>query len=917
MLPLLQSKFHPPFADAPLVGRSRLTTRFRTGLTRKLTLVTAPAGYGKTSLMGQIHRQLRQQGQSTAWLSLDVRDNDFAQLIRYLVGAVRTVHPQFGESVSVLLQGGVSLGQETIVHVLANELSGIVEPIHLFIEDAHELGSDQTLSVLRQLIAGTPPWVQFFISSRTHCELSVGRLRATGQLEEIDWEDLRFTDEEVREYFSSANDLDLSSDITTKILAKTEGWAAALQLTSLAVRNSRTLSALLEKLDGDEQGVAAYLADDVLRHLHEDVRGFLLKVGTLHRVCVPLCDAITGGTDAADKLKQIDAANIFIFSSDRTRRWYRFHPLLSAFLRQQLERTSPGALTMIYARASAWFESQQYYDEAVEYAFNADDTDRAARILDEHAYDLWRSGHQSRLDGWARRVPAAIRRHYPRLRLVQAWSLTLAGKVAAAIRILEDVSIQLGADMDIGFAPDVPPESALLGDVLFIRLMIAYYKEDAELTESLCERWLLGPFSSDPFLLGAVKSALAGARGLMYELHYAQRETEAIADLMEESGTIYGPIWSFSILGAIYLGAGHMDEAVVSLKQAIAFAIRIGGADTPLAAMPATILALAYYESNDLDKARRLIEKYSSITDRLNFGDYQIASFLVPSRLHRAAGDVAAAMTILESHERAASVEQHRPERIRAHLVHEKIRLLSGLRKPAQLRSIIRDEQLNRPLDAFLPTRGGGARQAIRAQARIRAAIASNEPRVGLSLARKWSRYARDRRLPRPEIQFRVLAALAHTTLRDEPAAQRELREGIRLAAAYRIVRPFLDEDEPVRTAVARTCLSMRVTDPELATFVDGLTAMLAGGGGLGAADHVPSSQKAVGPLVPGYQQLSPRELEVIGLVAQGLSNREVGDSLGLTENTVKWNLRQLFQKLGARRRSQAVQRAREIGFIS
>jgi LuxR family maltose regulon positive regulatory protein len=401
--------------------------------------------------------------------------------------------------VTVLLEGGVRLAEETIVHVLANVLSAIAAPISLFLEDAHELADVRAISVLRQLVAATPPHVRFVISSRSLLDIGAGKLRATGQLEEIDWNDLRFTDEEIREYFRRANELELSGETVAKVLEKTEGWAAALQLTSLAVANRGTLPALLDRLDGEEQGIAAYLADDVLSHLPAELRGFLLKIGPLDRVCAPLCDAVTGMQDAQERLQDILARNIFLFSSDVARRWYRFHPLFSTFLRHQLERTSPGALTALYTTASAWFESERTYDEAVEFALRAGTTERAAQILNAHAFDIWRAGHQSRLDGWARQIPIDMRRRYPKLRLVQAWSLILAGRMGGAIRILEDVSSQL----DAPFVAETQAEHALRGDVLFLRLMVAFFKEDAGLTRSRSRK------SGWPALITAIPSCAA------------------------------------------------------------------------------------------------------------------------------------------------------------------------------------------------------------------------------------------------------------------------------------------------------------------------------------------------------------------------------------------------------------------------
>lgn len=900
LLPLLQAKLHPPIADLSLVERARLTAPFRAIPGRKLTLVTAPAGYGKTSLMTQAWRLLDGAPSQRAWLTLDASDNDCAQLIRALVGAAGTARPGFGDAVSVLLQGGVSLSAETIVRVLANALAAIETPFRFFLEDAHELADPRALAVIRQLIAGTPPQVQFAISSRRALDLGTGRLRATGQLEEIDWSALRFTDPEVRAFFRRALDLELSADLTTRVLAKTEGWAAALKLTTLSIRDAGTLAVLLERLDGDERGIAAYLAEDVLAHLAPALRDFLLAIAPLDRVCASLCDAITGLRNAAETLEHIVDANLFVFATEGAHRWYRFHPLFSAFLRRQVARRDPGALDRLYARASAWFEAERAWDAAVDYALRAGAVGRAAEILDQHAFDIWRAGHQSRLDGWARQIPIDIRRHHPQLRLVQAWSLTLAGKVAAAIRILEEVSAQIDAQGDAG--------SARVGDVLFLRLMIAFYTEDNARTESLSAHWLAGGYSTDPFLVGAVKSVLAGARGLMYELAYARQEAAGIADLLAESGTSYAPIWLYAILGAIQLGAGDLVAAAAALEQAIAFAIRVGGEDTPLAAMPAMILARVRYEAGDLDAARAIAGRHAHVADRMNFADYQISAFLVPARLHCAAGDIGAALASLDHHDACSIREPHRAARVGAELVNERIRLLARSKRTGELAALAARADLAAPIDAYAPTRPSGALGAVRAEARIRAALALGEPQLALALSRQWIRFTLERDAPRPELGFRLLAARALSALGEDAAARRELREALRRGAKTGASQLFLDEAEALGPALRHAALALCTTAPDARPFLDRVLRALTA--------PLPAPAPRIDVSGPAATRLSPRELEVLQLVAQGLSNREVGAGLGLTENTVKWNLRQLFQKLAVQRRSQAILRARERGLI-
>ncbi|MEQ8492688.1 MAG: LuxR C-terminal-related transcriptional regulator [Gammaproteobacteria bacterium] len=907
LLPLLQAKFRPPSSNVPPVPRARVLDTVRCAPPGKLTLITAPPGYGKTAVMRQLFEQRRGDNAVTAWLGLDAADNDFAQLARCVADAVRAVHPAFGEPVAPLLRGGANVSDAAITHTLANALSALDREIYLFVEDVHELTDDRALEVLRQLIVGTAAHVRLIVSSRTHFDVGLGRLRATGGLVELTWDDLRFDEGEIRRFFRQANSLDLATEVVGAIAAKTEGWAAALQLASIAGRDAPALTSLLDRLDGSSQAIAAYLAEEVLHHLEPNLRHFLLRIGTLRRVCAPLCEAVTGRRDAALMLDRIVALNLFVFATDDRARWLRFHPLLCDFLAREMERTCPDDLAAVRRAASDWFETRGAYDEAVDYAFDGGDVRRAARILDQHAYDLWTAGHQSRLDGWARRIPPRVRRAHFNLRLIQAWSLVLAGKAESAVRIVDGVSRDLAALPSAKARSRRPDHAAVFGDVLFVRLMMAYYAEDIEATEALCERWLNGAYSDDPFRLGAVETVLAGIRGLEYDFSYARRYAAVIGDALEETSAFYGPLWLYTILGAGYLGAGLTLDAFAALQKALAFATRVGGAGTPLAAMPATILARAYYDRNEVAQAQRLIGRYAAVPERLNFPDYQICAFFVPVRLLACNGAYAAALALLDEHERAAADADSRPERVTAHLVHERVRLLVRLRRHAELVELGRAGALDRDCGSFHPRSPGTAARAVWAQARARADLARGEHKLTLDLTRRWVRFARARGVPRLELEFRLLAALAYAAGGDRRGEQRELRAAIGIAGEQQLLQPLLDERDQLRTAMALACDTVAQTAPELGAFVGAVRAAL------GDADGTERAA-AAGPVQSG--ELTPRERDVVCLVAKGLSNREIGEVLGLAEGTVKWNLHQVFGKLDVRRRSQAVWRARELGLL-
>lgn len=912
---LLQARFTPPLSDLPMVDRHRLTARLSESTARKLTLVTAPAGYGKTTLLALAHREMVRHGTPAAWLTIDRDETDFMQFARSILGAIQTARPEFGRSAAALLQAGIGITDRAILLSLANELSGVPESLYLFLDDAHELSATRALPALRALITGTPPNIHFVISSRSEIDIGIGRLRATGQLDEIGWTDLRFSTAETQQYFSKLNDIQLDSGVADRLLSKTEGWAAGIQLVSLAIKNTSDIANLVDRITGDNRGIAEYLAEDVLKYLDSRTRDFILKISPLRRFSPALCQRVTGIADAEEILQALEAANLFIFPVDQARNWYRFHSLFSEFLKRQLEKSTPKAVNRIRLEASAWLEEQGFYDEAVEYAFQAGDSDYAARLIDRHAYDLWRAGHQSRLNGWAGRIPALVRGRYPLLRLIQAWALMTAGRIQAAENILVDVKHQMGLDKDDPEEAGIRDDNHdVIGDVLFVRLMLAYFGDDPERCEALGRRWLEGTYTPDPFLQGAALCLVANSRGLMFDLDYARRHAADISQLFQEAETQYGTIWSLSIMGATFLMAGFLDEAAKILNEALAVADSVGGKGSPLAAMPAMLMAELSYESDDLEAARGFLQDYQGGVGQLSFLDHIISWYTVQARLRCAAdGQLKDALVVLDERGPQAARSVYQSSRLRASLVLEKLRILTLLGRPADVLELARMEGLTGPIEDYMPEAGQDFRALRLAQGRMRALLAEGAADQCLSLARKWLHLLRECDLPRPEIQFRILAALAYLALEDTPAAQRELRDAIRLGARHNIVRDFLDEPKALRAAVARTCSAMEVTDPEFQTFCRALRARLPEV----ASKSRESEQREMATEDLPNERPTRRELEVLRLVASGLSNRQIGDALGLTENTVKWNLQQLYQKFGVHKRLQAIERARRLGLLT
>src|SRR6266508_2312644 len=458
---LLATKLHIPRTRPGFVARPRLVDRLAQAHEDELTLVCAPAGFGKTALLAD---WARHDPRPVAWLSLDDADNDPARFWRHVAAALDTLRPGIAQQVAALLQGLQPTSFEAVVTALVNELAGVAEQVVLVLDDYHLIQASQVHESVEFLLAHLPACLRLVLASRADPPLPLARLRARGQLAELREGDLRFTPQEAAALLRTAVGPELPEAAVAVLAARTEGWVAGLQLAALSLQGRTDIDAFVAGFSGSHRYVLDYLTEEVLDRQPQPLRTFLLEASVLERLSAPLCQAVTGRADSQALLEQVERANLFLVPLDEVRGWWRYHQLFADLLRTRLAQQQPERLPTLHRAAAAWSEQHGLADDAVRHALAAGDAAWAARLIEQH-FDamLWRSEDVT-FRRWLQALPAELVRSRPRLCLAQAYGALLSGHPEAVEPLVADAERAVAAVAEEPYEPSVGRAVSLLAN---------------------------------------------------------------------------------------------------------------------------------------------------------------------------------------------------------------------------------------------------------------------------------------------------------------------------------------------------------------------------------------------------------------------------------------------------------------------
>lgn len=475
----------PPVRKS-LVSRPRLTRKLEEGMETKLTLLSAQAGYGKTTALSEWARQCRCP---VAWVSLDKYDNDWSAFWSCVLASIRERLPRFGESIEFLLEQESAASIDSAIQAFLNELNSIYDDFVLILDDYHVIENASLNESIRYLLERLPPHIHLYIASRTELPFPTARLLAKGEIHVIRVEDMRFELEEGVVFFRETTDLSLTEKQVVELFHQTEGWVSGLQLAAISLKRSGNIADTISQFSGRQRHISDYLLEEVLGHLSADLREFLLATSVLNRMNWELCLAVTGKADSQHQLEQLEQLNLFIVPLDDQRNWFRYHHLLSEFLQQLSARDYPELWKQSHHRAAVWHENEGLYEEAVEHYIKALQTDDAVRLIDRLLPDLMQT-KSSVLLRWITSLPESSYGHMPTFELFRVSKLLMDGDWSRGLQRAEQAEKRFEAMK--GFIPE-PEWKQLIGNLYYLCGIFSYLQQDLPLTSryfELSERYL-------------------------------------------------------------------------------------------------------------------------------------------------------------------------------------------------------------------------------------------------------------------------------------------------------------------------------------------------------------------------------------------------------------------------------------------
>jgi len=886
-----------------------LTERLNTGLDKKLTLIAAPAGFGKTTLLSE---WIPQSPRCVTWFSLDEGDNDLTKFWAYFISSLQALRSNLGESALTLLQSPQAPPITSILTALINDITAFPDVFAIVLDDYHVIASQSIHETMTFLIAHLPDNMHLVITTRIDPPLPLARLRVRAELTEIRANDLRFIPEEAAAFLSQVMGLSLSAEEVHALEQRTEGWIAGLQIAALSIQSHGDVQGFIQAFSGSHRHILGYLAEEVLNQQPKSILNFLLQTSILDRLCDPLCAAVTNGAGGAEILESLERANLFIRPLDDEGKWYRYHHLFTEVLRNRLEQAAANQTQGIaspaelHRRASSWFEGEGLIDDAIRHALRAPDVERAAFLVEKYSVPMMiQRSEVLRIRAWLDQLPEELVRTRPRLILAYGWTLILTGHVQALEGWL--ATPQISAVLS---EPDLP--EATLGELTLIQATLARFQRKDARSLKLAQQ-ALGLLTDDTRGLQAGAMYTIGVAYLHQGKIAAARQAFLdVVRLGEAKGEPYMTMSALQELSELQIKQAQLSQAIDTCQRAMSMSDRWQWQKFPAAGLAQIYLGQTFYERNHLAEAVRVL------SEGVNLLLGSIEQFILARGIVTLAQ---AQMTRGSLESSFATLQRGRDWFTQMHVADTGAGLLLVL---GEVRLWIQQRNLSlaarwaqncdwQPEDTPL-----GYLQAVNL-IRLRLAQHRHEP---AEASLHEAEVTVDRLLASAEaigwwgqvIELSLLRALICQEQHDTTGMLASLERALTLAEPEGYVRSFVDEGEAMRQSLLAHQESIRrrmsdKVDPDSSRLL-AYTQKLVAAFPLTSATRRTETGTSV-------ESLTEREQEILHLLAEGFSNQEIAGLLVIGLSTVKSHINSLYSKLGTHRRTQAIIIARDQGLLS
>lgn len=890
---ILATKLHAPLPRSKMVLRPRLLEAFNKS---QLTIISAPAGFGKTTLVSE---WIMSCGQPVAWLSLDAGDNDLTRFLTYLIAALQSVAPTAGKgmvgTLHTLHLQDQSFSLESLLTTLINEIDSLSDHFVLVLDDYHVLDSKPVDQALIFLVEHLPKQMNLVITTREDPPLPLARLRARNQITELRSADLRFTSTEVTEFLNQVMGLNLTAENIAALETRTEGWIAGLQLVALSMQGHADVTNFIQSFSGAHHFVLDYLLEEVLQQQPENVQAFLLRTSILNRLCSSLCDAVLldPSVSGQETLESLERANLFIVALDNERHWYRYHHLFGDLLRQrQGQNIKPEEIAKYHIRASEWYERNNEEAEAFQHAITAKDFNRAAGLAEKYWQGMNQSFQSAVWLGWVNQLPVSLMRMRPVLCVQIGWAFMDLGDVESSESSLRDAELCLEGSSDAMIVVDEKEIQTLPARIAFARAYNAQTRRDFSATVKYAELAIQLAPEGDQFIRAGAAAILGGSYWASGDLDAACKSMSEWIDSSMKAGNFIFSIASESGKADILTAQGHLHEALRTYEQSLKLASTYGKEVNQIIAHHHLGMALLHHEMGNDESAAQYFQQSIELGQQSTLVDFPYRLRLAQARLKEAEGDLDAALEFLKEAKRlfiSTPIPNTRPvEALKA-----RIYLKQGQLSKAQ--DWVRDCGIH----------GNDELSYLREFEHILLAqvlISEGKTLVASNLLSRLLQKAEQANRMGSVIEILVVQALAFQANGELSQALASLKRALTLAEPEGYFRFFVNAGKPL--AELLTALGQARNDERLANYIQKLLSAF------GKTTPKPVKPQAL------IDPLSDRELEVLHLIADGLSNTEISEKLFLSLSTVKGHNLRIFNKLLAKNRTDAVARARELGLL-
>jgi LuxR family maltose regulon positive regulatory protein len=883
--PLLSTKLYIPPIRTGLVPRPGLIELLDQGLERKLTLLSAPAGFGKTTLLSE---WISQSKSPFAWVSLDKDDNDRVRFLAYCIAALRRINLNVDDQLLGTLQSPQQPHIETVLIPLINQITGMKDRFALVLDDYQLIESREIHDALAFILDHQPPSLHLVIASRSDPPLPVARMRARGEINEVRASHLRFSIEEGDRFLNQVQGLNLSRDDLESLVNRTEGWVAGLQMASLTLKKKVDASAYIQDFAGSHDYIADYLTDEVISQQPGHIHDFLLKTSILDRLSGSLCDAVTGQQDSQQILKQLKGANLFVVSLDDEGQWYRYHRLFADLLHQRLLRSKPEVVPALYLKASEWFEVDGFTDHAIDYSLRGRHFQRAAGLIERVAEQIIKRSEIAMFLRWLDELPEQLVRDRATLSIFYAWALLVRGERS-----------HLAADYLNGV---IPTNEQILNRMRTVKAMLAMYQRNVPEAVALARQALEGLPEDDLFFRSLAAWNLSAALYISGDKEGGEKMLAEVARMSRASGNLLVAVVALCRLAMAKMQRGQLYEPKDLFEQALDLAVDGQRQTLPIACEAMIGLGKIHWQWNDLEAARKYLSEGTGLSQRWK-QQVAIDGYVTLAHINQSLGDVYLADQMIEkAREIAAKTLATEADDLYVALNRASLWVRRG-----DLGAATR-WAMQRGLGEFLQKRELVSTQNVSADLIrryeltifARLLIAEHRLDEALQLLDLLLSFMEQNEILEKVIEIHILRSIAFQVEGKGERALSSLKKALRLARPERYLRPFLDE----RPALVKLLEKMSAQGIEDAHWL--IESLLQSQSG----STIQSKTTEI------TEPLSDREMEVLHLLVTDLTVPEIAEKLYISVSTVRSHVKNIYNKLDAHSRFEAVSKAKDADLL-